>query len=169
MTDTLPEVPTMFTTMCALRIYLRRGDQHEGGGGFWSRLFRRPLAKYLLNESFKAGVTHASLTHGNMGFAKGDKLIAADVTEIGFDALPVCIEIVAPRPLVEQFVRDHQRHLKGATVMMLEGIQILPHAFEESDTAGAKNVEYLRVGEDPEAPAPRAPEAQVRVAPEADS
>ena len=151
----------MFTTMCALRIYLRRGDQHEGGASFWSRLFRRPLAKYLLDASFKAGVTHASLTHGNMGFAKGDKLVAADVTEVGFEALPVCIELVAPRPLLEQFVRDHQKHLEGATVMMLEGIRILPHAFQESDTAGAKKVEYLRVGGGEPAAPERAPHAPV--------
>jgi PII-like signaling protein len=135
----------MFTTMCALRIYLRRGDHHEGEG-FWRRVFRRPLAKYFIDEAFKAGVTHASMTHGHMGFAKGDKLVASDVTEVGVDSLPVCIELVAPRPLLEQFLRDHQRNLQGATVMMLEGLHILPHALQEPETAGADKVEYIRVG-----------------------
>jgi PII-like signaling protein len=159
----------MFTTMCALRIYLRRGDSHEGEG-FWRRLFRRPLAKFFIDEAFKAGVTHASMTHGHMGFAKGDKLVTADVTEVGVESLPVCIELVAPRPLLEQFIRDHQENLRGATVMMLEGLHILPHALQEPEAAGADKVEYIRVGDDRGEPAaPAGPTKGAGRAPEIES
>ena len=130
-----------YQTMCSLRIYLRRGDLAEATS-FWRRLFRQPLAGHLIRASLKAGVTHASLTFGNMGFAKGAKTIATDLTEIPVDTLPVCVELVGPRPLLDQFVRDHAKELKDATLVMLEGVLIRSSVQEPKD----KDVEYVRVG-----------------------
>jgi PII-like signaling protein len=115
---------------------------------FWKRLFRTPLASHLVHAALKAGITHASLTFGNMGFAKGAKAIAADVTEIPVDTLPVCVELVGPRPLLDQFVRDNAKPLHGATLVMLEGVHVRSMVAEDSSTQPP--VEYIRAGTSPE-------------------
>lgn len=134
---------TTFQTMCALRVYLRRGD-NAPQKGFFRRLFRRPLATQLLQTALKAGVTHASLSLGNMGFAKGSKVVAMDVTEIPMAALPVCVELVGPKPLLEQFVRDHLKLLADATLVMLEGVHVMPQVVEGDLPPSAHHVEYVK-------------------------
>ena len=131
-----------FQTMCALRVYMKRGD-NVPKASLWQRLFRRPLATHLLQAALKAGVTHASLSLGNMGFAKGSKVVAADVTEIPIATLPVCVEMVGPKPLLEQFVRDHVKLLAGSTLVMLEGVHVVPQVVEDALPASAHRVEYV--------------------------
>jgi PII-like signaling protein len=143
------EIDVMYKTMCSLRIYLRRGDLPEATG-FWARLFRRPLATHLVQAALKAGVTHASLTFGSMGFSKGAKMVATDITEIPVDTLPVCVELVGMRPLLDQFARDHAKLLEDATLVMLEGVHLRTEASDESTQRPSK-VEYVRVGRHSEA------------------
>jgi PII-like signaling protein len=138
-----------YQTMCALRVYLRRGDvAQKTGGGFWRKFVHRPLGAYFVNEALKAGITHASLTYGNMGFARGAKSVAKDATEIPFDTLPLCVELVAPKPLLDQFVRDHHKHLADATLIMLEGVHVRSAIAE--DHPGPGKVDYVKVGTSPE-------------------
>ncbi len=132
-----------FQTMCALRVYLKRGD-NAPQTSLWKRLFRRPLATQLLQTALKAGVTHASLSLGSMGFARGANVVAMDVTEIPMSALPVCVELVGPKPLLEQFVRDHLKLLADATLVMLEGVHVLPQVAEGDLPASAHHVEYVK-------------------------
>ena len=135
-----------FQTMCALRIYLRRGDNALGEKSFWRRLFKRPLHAYLLEQSLKAGVTHAALSLGHMGFAKGAAGISAETTDIPVSSMPVCVELVGPKPLLEQFVRDHARQIADATLVMLEGVHVRPQIVEENlAPAAAHHVEYVNV------------------------
>ncbi len=132
-----------FQTMCALRVYLRRGDGAPGGG-LLRRLFRRPLATHLLQASLQAGIPHASLSLGQMGFARGAHHLSSDVSELPIDSLPVCVELVGPKPLLEQFVRDHLKLLAGATLVMLEGVHVLPVVQEGDLPASAHRVEYVK-------------------------
>ncbi len=134
-----------FQTMCALRVYLRRGD-HAPASSFFRRLFRRPLTTHLLQAALKAGVTHASLSLGHMGFAKGAKVVSADITDIPIDSMPVCVELVAPKPLLEQFVRDHMKLVADATLVMLEGVHVVPRVVEGELPASAHRVEYVKAG-----------------------
>lgn len=134
-----------FQTMCALRIYLKRGD-NAPTRGLLDRLFKRPLSTQLLQLALKAGVTHASLSLGSMGFAKGAKVVAMDVSDIPFSSMPVCVELVAPKPLLEQFVRDHLRLVADATLVMLEGVHVIPSVVEGEVPASAHHVEYVKVG-----------------------
>jgi PII-like signaling protein len=131
-----------FSTMCALRVYLKRGDNHQGKGLF-RRLFKQPLATHLLQQALKHGVTHASVNLGHSGFARGAKSVSADVSEIALETLPVCLELVAPKPLLEQFVRDHAKQMAGATLVMLEGVHIAP-AMESVPGSAAHHVEYIK-------------------------
>jgi len=139
------ENPMKFQTMCALRVYLRRGD-NAPQASVWKRLFRRPLATHLLQAALKSGVTHASLSLGNMGFAKGSKVVAMDVAEIPMSALPVCVELVGPKALLEQFVRDHLKLLADATLVMLEGVHVAPQIAEGELPPNAHHVEYVKAG-----------------------
>jgi PII-like signaling protein len=134
-----------FQTMCALRVYLRRGD-NAPPTSLLKRLFRRPLSTHLLQTALKAGVTHASLSLGNMGFAKGAKVISADISDIPVDSMPVCVELVGPKPLLEQFVRDHVKLLADATLVMLEGVHVMPRVVEGDLPASAHHVEYVKAG-----------------------
>jgi PII-like signaling protein len=131
-----------FSTMCALRVYLKRGDNHHGQG-FLRRFFKKPLATHLLQQALTQGVTHASVHLGHSGFAKGAKAVAADITEIQLETLPVCLELVAPKPLLEQFVRDHAKQMAGATLVMLEGVHIAP-AMDSVPGTAPHHVEYIK-------------------------
>jgi PII-like signaling protein len=134
-----------FQTMCALRVYLRRGD-NAPPTSLLKRLFRRPLSTHLLQAALKAGVTHASLSLGNMGFAKGAKVLSADISDIPVDSMPVCVELVGPKPLLEQFVRDHLKLLAEATLVMLEGVHVMPRVAEGDLPASAHHVVYVKAG-----------------------
>jgi PII-like signaling protein len=134
-----------FQTMCALRIYMRRGDNLPQQS-LWKRLFRRPLATHVLQAALKAGVTHASVSFGNMGFARGAKVVAMDVTELPVSSLPVCLELVGAKPLLEQFVRDHLKLLADSTLVMLEGVRVVPQVVEGDLPAGVHHVEYVKAG-----------------------
>lgn len=132
-----------FQKMCALRVYLKRGDSVPDKNVL-RRLFRRPLATNLLQAALKAGVTHASMSHGSMGFAKGSKALSADISEIAYSTLPVCLELVGPKPLLEQFVRDQVKLLTDATLVMLEGVHVAPQVVEGELPASAHHVEYVK-------------------------
>jgi len=128
--------------MCALRVYLKRGDDHRDEG-FFRRLFRRPLSTHLLQRALKHGVTHASVHLAHSGFTRGATSVAMDVTEIPASTLPVCLELVAPKPLLEQFVREHAGSLGGATLMMLEGVHIATE-LESAPGTAQRPVEYIK-------------------------
>ncbi len=134
-----------FQTMCALRVYLRRGD-NAPPTSLLKRLFRRPLSTHLLQAALKAGVTHASLSVGNVGFARGASVLSADIGDIPLDTLPVCVELVGPKPLLEQLVRDHVKLLADATLVMLEGVHVVPRVVEGDLPARAHRVEYVSAG-----------------------
>lgn len=134
-----------FQPMCALRVYLKRGDASKEKG-FWRRLMRRPLADHLLQLALNAGVTHASVSLGHMGFARGARAVSADISEIPATTLPVCLELVAPKPLLEQFVRDHAKQLADATLVMLEGVHVSPAVIEGAIERAPHHVEYVHAG-----------------------
>lgn len=134
-----------FQTMCALRVYLRRGD-NAPPTSLIKRLFRRPLSTHLLQAALKAGVTHASLSLGNVGFAKGAKALSADISDIPLDSMPVCVELVGPKALLEQFVRDHLKLLADATLVMLEGVHLMPRVVDGDLPSSAHHVEYVKAG-----------------------
>lgn len=82
-----------------------------------------------------------------MGFARGAKVVASDVQEIPFDTLPVCVELIAPRPLLDRFVHDCGKELRDATLVMHEGVHLRPFVEPSPEP-----VEYVRV-EEPAEPA----------------
>jgi hypothetical protein len=77
-------------------------------------------------------------------------VVASDVSEIPFDMLPVCVELVAPRPLLDQFVRDRAKELREATLVLHEGVHVRPSVEDRSESTDNGRVEYVKIGTSPE-------------------
>jgi PII-like signaling protein len=133
------------TTISALRIYMKRGDNKKSAR-WWNRMFEKPLAHHLVNAALEAGLTHAAVNLGHMGFAKDAKAAAYDSAEIPLSTLPVCVELLGPKRMLEQFIREQASHLIGTTLVMVDGVHISNLSLPEIDNAikaGPHHVEYM--------------------------
>jgi hypothetical protein len=61
--------------------------------------------------------------------------VAFDSSEIPLSTLPVCVELLGPKRLLEQFVREQARHLAGTTMVMVDGVHISNLYLAEMDEA----------------------------------
>jgi PII-like signaling protein len=112
-------------------------------------MFEKPLSTYLVQAALKAGITHASVNLGHIGFAKDAKQVAHDIHEIPMSTLPVCVELLAPKRLLEQFVRDQASHLKDTTLVMVDGVHLSVQYLIEMEQAIERKphqVEYITSG-----------------------
>lgn len=136
---------TVSATISALRVYMKRGDNKKSAR-WWNRVFERPLAHHLVNAALEAGLMHAAVNLGHIGFAKDAKSVAYDANEIPLTTLPVCVELLGPKRMLEQFIRDQARHLAGTTMVMVDGVHISNLYLAELDDAidaRPHHVEYV--------------------------
>src|ERR1700748_2301934 len=94
-----------FHSMSALRIYFKRGDKRTESS-WWGRIFEKPLSTHLVHAALKTGIIHAAVNLGHIGFSKDAKTVAHDASELPMHTLPVCLELLAPKRLLEQFIRQ---------------------------------------------------------------
>jgi PII-like signaling protein len=137
-----------FQTMTALRIYLKRGDNKKATR-WWGRFLEKPLSSYLVKSALNAGITHAAVNLGHMGFAKDAKAVSYEGAEIPMSTLPVCVELLAPKRILNQFIREEAKHLKDTTLLMVDGIHISPLYLSEMENAlrdEPHHVEYVTEG-----------------------
>ena len=135
-----------FSSISALRIYLRRGDVKKSTG-WWARLAEKPLSTYLVQAAMKAGIAHAVVNLSHVGYTRDVTRIAHDHPEIPVSTLPVCVELLAPKRVLEQFIRDEAKHLKTTTLVMVDGVHISDlYLAEVEQTIELKphSVEYIR-------------------------
>lgn len=144
----LMEKQQSFHSMSALRIYLKRGNNRPARS-WWGRVFEKPLSTHLIQAALKAGIIHAAVNLGHMGFSKGAKTMAHEVSELPMHTLPVCVELLAPKRQLEQFIRQEVHHLKETTMVMVDGVHIsslyiaeLEHGVKEKE----HTVEYITGG-----------------------
>jgi PII-like signaling protein len=140
-----------FNTISALRIYMKRGDDRKATN-WWGRMFEKPLSHYLVRTALQAGISHASVTLGHVGFATDAMHVSYDDAEISLTTLPVCLELVAPKRILEQFIREQARHLVGTTLVMVDGVHISSLHLAEVDAAvehHPHSVEYITDGDVP--------------------
>lgn len=123
-----------FSTISALRVYLKRGDNKKAAR-WWNRMFEKPLSHHLVHAALEAGLMHAAVNLGHVGFAKDAKAVAYDSNEVPLSTLPVCVELLGPKRLLEQFVREQARHLSGTTLVMVDGVHISNLYLAEMDEA----------------------------------
>jgi PII-like signaling protein len=135
-----------FSSISALRIYLRRGDVKKATT-WWARLAEKPLSTYLVQEALQAGIVHAAVNLSHVGYTRDATKVAQDGGEIPVSALPVCVELLAPQRVLDQFIRDQARHLKNSTLVMVDGVHISDLYLAEVEQSIEKNphsVEYIR-------------------------
>ncbi len=140
-----------FHSMSALRIYLKRGDSRPARS-WWERVFEKPLSTHLVYAALKAGVIHAAVNLGHMGFSKDAKAVAHESAEMPMHSLPVCVELLAPKRMLEQFIRQEARHLKDTTMVIVDGVHVSSLYIADLERGGqeAENtVEYITGGREP--------------------
>lgn len=138
-----------FSTISALKIYMKSGDNKKAAT-WWKRAFEKPLSSYLVREALRAGITHASVNLGHIGYTANAKNVSIDMGEIPLTTLPVCVELVAPKRILEQFMRQQAKHLKGTTLVMVDGVHISSlhlSAVDESVEHKPHTVEYITGGD----------------------
>jgi PII-like signaling protein len=140
-----------FHSMCALRIYLKRGDSRSPRS-WWERAFEKPLSTHLVHAALKAGIIHAAVNLGHMGFSKDAKTVAWESADLPMHTLPVCVELLAPKRLLEQFIRQEASHLKETTMVMMDGVHVSSLYIAELERGGHESehtVEYITGGREP--------------------
>jgi len=55
-----------FSSISALRIYLRRGDIRKGQH-WWNRLVEKPLSTLLVQAAMQTGIVHAAVNLSQVG------------------------------------------------------------------------------------------------------
>ena len=93
-----------FHSISALKIYMKRGDNRKSSN-WWGRLLEKPLSTHLVRAALQAGIMHAAVNLGHIGFAADSKSVSYDNAEIPMNTMPVCVELLAPKRILEQFIR----------------------------------------------------------------
>ena len=135
-----------FSSISALRIYLRRGDVKKSQR-WWQRLVETPLSTYLVQAAMKTGIAHAAVNLSQIGYTRDANKVSYDNGEMPMNTLPVCVELLAPKRLLEQFIREQARHLKNTTLVLVDGVHIADlflQEVEESIDKHKHSVEYIR-------------------------
>jgi PII-like signaling protein len=135
--------------MTALRVYLKQGDNRRANT-WWGRIFEKSLSTHLVYAALEAEITHASVSLGRIGYSKGAKAISHDNSDAPLQTLPVCVELVAPRRILEQFISDQRKHLAGTTMVMLEGVHISSMYMDDQEDSIDRyphSVEYISAGD----------------------
>ena len=112
-----------FSPISALKIYLRRGDVKKSSH-WWHRLVEKPLSTHLVQAALQSGIVHAAVNLSHVGYTRDATKISHDLHEIPVHTLPVCVELLAPKRLLEQFIREQARHLKNTTMVLVDGVHI---------------------------------------------
>ena len=142
---------TPFSTISALKVYMKNGDNKKAAT-WWKRAFEKPLSSYLVREALRSGITHASVNLGHIGYTANAKHVSIDAGEIPLTTMPVCVELLAPKRILEQFVRQQVKHLRGTTLVMVDGVHISDlhlSALDESLEHKLHSVEYISEGDEP--------------------
>lgn len=135
-----------FSPISALRIYLRRGDVKKSQR-WWQRIVEKPMSTHLVEAAMKMGIAHAAVNLSQIGYTRDASRVSHEQIEIPVNTLPVCVELLAPKRLLEQFIRDQAPHLKNTTLVLVDGVHIADLFIHEIETSIEKHrhsVEYIR-------------------------
>ncbi len=135
-----------FSSISALRIYLRRGDVRKGNR-WYHRMVEKPLSTHLVHAAMQTGIAHAAVNLSHIGYTRDASRVSYDHAEIPVNTLPVCVELLAPKRVLEQFIREQAKHLKHSTLVLVDGVHISDLFFaeiEQTIETHPHSVEYIR-------------------------
>ncbi len=101
----------------------------------------------------QTGMAHATVNLSHIGYTHDATRVSHDHSEIPASALPVCVELLAPKRLLDQFIREQASHLKNTTLVLVDGVHISDLFRAESEETIEKHphsVEHLRGVDDTE-------------------
>jgi PII-like signaling protein len=97
-----------------IRIYLKPREKAVGAG---RRFFGpRPLYRELVMQAKAAGIMNATAHHTHFGYSNRGKL-EDEGFEVPNPDLTMCVELIAPRPDLEEFCRTHGDMLKHKVIV----------------------------------------------------
>jgi PII-like signaling protein len=140
-----------FHSISALRIYMKNGDNRKAAS-WWGRLIEKPLSTYLVRAALQSGISHAAVNLGHIGFSANAKSVSYDISEIPMSTLPVCVELLGPKRILNQFIREQAKHLVATTLVMVDGVHISSLHLSQLDEAvehRPHSVEYITGGNAP--------------------
>ena len=95
----------------------------------------------------QSGIVHAAVNLSQVGYTRDASKVSHDHGDIPVNTLPVCVELLAPKRLLEQFIRQQARHLKNTTLVLVDGVHISDlflAEIEETIETRPHSVEYIR-------------------------
>lgn len=101
----------------------------------------------------QTGIAHAAVNLSHIGYTRDATRVSHDHSEIPVSALPVCVELLAPKRLLDQFIREQASHLKNTTLVLVDGVHISDlflAEIEETIERHPHSVEYVRGIDDTE-------------------
>ena len=140
-----------FLPISALKIYMKQGNNRKSAS-WWGRLLEKPLSTHLVRAALQSGIMHAAVNLGHIGFASNAKGVSYDSAELPLNTMPVCVELLAPKRLLEQFIREQAKHLADTTLVMVDGVHISSLHLAELDESivhKPHSVEYITGGDVP--------------------
>lgn len=101
-----------------LKIYLTVGEAVKSRS-LVRKLFPKSVARQIVLEAKKDGLSHASTFQTNFGFVNGGEL-QQQQTETGNPKLTVCVEFIDTKEKLESFVKRHKAMLQGKVIIYKE-------------------------------------------------
>ena len=106
------------TEIGMLRIYLKPRERYRNpaSGRVKAALSSRPLYQELVQQAKRAGLVNAVAHHTHYGFSNHGAVATREAEGVNID-LTMCVELVAPRPDLERFCREHGGLLQGKVIV----------------------------------------------------
>jgi H+/Cl- antiporter ClcA/PII-like signaling protein len=106
------------TEIGMLRIYLKPKERYRNPASsrMKAALSSRPLYQELVQQAKRAGLVNAVAHHTHYGFSNHGSVATREAEGINID-LTMCVELVAPRPELERFCREHGALLQGKVIV----------------------------------------------------
>lgn len=101
-----------------IRIFMAVGERRKGSAGGLKKLLSGapPLYKEIIRAAKADGLLNATAHHSHYGFS-GNGLLQDDTLEISNPEMQVCVELIGPRALLEQFCRKHGILLRDKVII----------------------------------------------------
>ena len=90
-------------------------------------MFPPQLSECLLQAALEHGVTCGAMFSPCCGFLKGARWITREVSEIPATTLPICIELLAPKAVLEKFLLEQAHRLTTAQIVLFDSAERIGH------------------------------------------
>jgi PII-like signaling protein len=106
------------------RIYPELGAEKRKPG-FVGWFSAQPLITFLAEDAIEFGLLHVSVTQGRAAYIRdARRSTISSGLEMSTDILPLALEIVGSRELIERFLERHGDDLRDTLIVASEGVEV---------------------------------------------